>query len=122
MIGRLYTDCSFVKGRPVPALQPGKGNDYLELEKLPSDEFLEVIGMSFRAKYIFPPMSQHTFIAYLVTYLLVTTLRERLYSVTKYVYGQRRRPLANLRLQASRSFANLRDNLRRTITPSSSQH
>lgn len=67
-------------------------------------------------------MSQHTFIAYLVTYLLVTTLRERLYSVTKYVYGQRRRPLANLRLQASRSFANLRDNLRRTITPSSSQH
>ncbi|RPD66602.1 hypothetical protein L226DRAFT_203377 [Lentinus tigrinus ALCF2SS1-7] len=100
VIGRLHTDCSFAKGRPVPAMQPGKGNDYLEFEKLPSDELLEVI----------------------VTYLLVTTLRERLYSVTKYVYGQRKRPLANLRLHASRSFANLRDSLRRTMSPSSSQH
>ena len=45
-VGRLYSDCSFIKGRPVPALQPGKGADYIELENLPSDELLEVIGMS----------------------------------------------------------------------------
>lgn len=45
MIGRLYPDSSLAKGRPVPALHLGKGDDYLELEKLPSDELLEVIGM-----------------------------------------------------------------------------
>ncbi|KAI0723777.1 hypothetical protein C8T65DRAFT_714743 [Cerioporus squamosus] len=100
VIGRLYSDCTFVKGRPVSAMQPGKGSDYLEFEKLPSDELLEII----------------------VTYLLVTTLRERLYSVTKYVYGRRKGSLANLRLHASRSFANLRDSLRRNLSPSSSQH
>ncbi len=58
----------------------------------------------------------------LVTYLLVTTLKERLYSVTKYVYGPRRRPLANIRLRATHSFANLRDSFRRTISPAISQH
>ncbi|PIL24413.1 hypothetical protein GSI_14167 [Ganoderma sinense ZZ0214-1] len=94
VVGRLYSDCALVKGRPVPALplQPGnsKGADYLELENLPSDELLEVI----------------------VTYLLVTPLRERLYSISRYVYApQRRRTLAALRLHASRSFANLRDSL-----------
>ncbi|KAI0748367.1 hypothetical protein C8Q80DRAFT_1270786 [Daedaleopsis nitida] len=99
VIGRLYSDCAFVKGRPVPTLQPGKGRDYLELEKLPSDELFEVI----------------------VTFLLVTTLRERLYSVTKYVYGRRRRPLDSIRLHAARSYANLRDSFRRTVTPAISQ-
>lgn len=100
VVGRLYSDCSFIKGRPVPALQPGKGSDYIELENLPSDELLEVI----------------------VTYLLVTPLRERLYSISRYVYGpQRRRSLATLRLRASRSFATLRDGLRRTKAPAASK-
>ncbi len=101
-------------------MQPGKGHDYLELEKLPSDELLEIIGKLSAGRL--PTPTGHILIACLVTYLLVTTLRERLYSVTKYVYGQRKRPLANLRLHASRSFANMRDSLRRTISPSSSQH
>ncbi|KAI1783992.1 hypothetical protein LXA43DRAFT_289221 [Ganoderma leucocontextum] len=100
VVGRLYSDCSFIKERPVSALQPGKGSDYIELENLPSDELLEVI----------------------VTYLLVTTLRERLYSISRYVYGpQHKRPLATLCLHASRSFASLRDSLRRTKAPASRQ-
>ncbi|TBU50219.1 hypothetical protein BD309DRAFT_849667 [Dichomitus squalens] len=102
VVGRLHSDCSYVKGRPIPALQPGKGSDFIELEKLPSDELLEVI----------------------VTYLLVSTLRERLYSISKYVYGrppERKRPLANLRLHASRSFANLRDSIRRSKASATSQ-
>lgn len=48
VIGRLHSDCSFAHGRPVPALPPGRGDDYLDLEKLPSDELLEVIGKWFR--------------------------------------------------------------------------
>ena len=59
----------------------------------------------------------------IVTYLLVTTLRDRLYSVTRYVYGSaRKRSFANLRLHASRSLANLRDSIRRTVAPSVTQH
>nr|VWP00643.1 N/A [Ganoderma boninense] len=54
VVGRLYSDCSLINGRPVPALprQPGsaKRADYIELENLPSDELLEVIGMSYSAR------------------------------------------------------------------------
>lgn len=59
-----------------------------------------------------------------VSYLLVSTLRERLYSVTKYVYGVRRkRSIAALRSHATRSFSSLRDSIRRTITtPSALSH
>ena len=52
VVGRLHSDCSFIKGRPVPALQPGKGKDFIELEKLPSDELLEVIGMSLHPHFV----------------------------------------------------------------------
>ena len=44
IIGRLYTDCTLLGGRPVPALQPGKGEDYLELAGLRPDEVLEIIS------------------------------------------------------------------------------
>ncbi|CDO76428.1 hypothetical protein BN946_scf184781.g5 [Trametes cinnabarina] len=98
VIGRLYADCALVRGRPVPALQPRTGSDYFELHQIPPDDVLELI----------------------VSFLLVRTLRDRLYSVTKYVYGRPRRPLANFRLHATRSFANLRDSLRRTMSPSTS--
>ncbi|KAH9928517.1 uncharacterized protein BXZ73DRAFT_90577 [Epithele typhae] len=57
-----------------------------------------------------------------VTFLLVTTLRERLYAVTKYVYSQRKTSFSNLRVHASRSLANIRDRLRRTIAPAASNH
>ncbi|KAI0780456.1 hypothetical protein BD413DRAFT_607758 [Trametes elegans] len=100
VVGRLYADCAFVKGRPVPALQPRTGLDYFELDKLPSDEMIEII----------------------VSYLLVSTLRERLYSVTTFVYGRRKRPLADFRQHATRSFANLRDSLRRTMSPGAAHH
>ncbi|OSD08383.1 hypothetical protein PYCCODRAFT_1429453 [Trametes coccinea BRFM310] len=100
VIGRLYADCTLSRDRPVPALQPHTGSDYFELNHLPPDDLLEVI----------------------MSYLLVRTLRDRLYSVTKYVYGRPKRPLANLRLHATRSFANLRDSLRRTMSPSTSHH
>ncbi|KAI0672752.1 hypothetical protein C8Q78DRAFT_678229 [Trametes maxima] len=100
VIGQLYADCAFVKGRPVPSLQPGMGCDYLELDEVSSVDLLEII----------------------ISYLLVSTLRDRLYSVTKYVYGRRKRPLASLRSHATRSFANLRNSLRRTILPSASYH
>ncbi|KAI0362635.1 hypothetical protein OH77DRAFT_71553 [Trametes cingulata] len=98
VIGRLYADCAFINGRPVPSLQAHTGLDYLELNELPDDELLEVV----------------------VSYLLVSTLRDRLYSVTTYVYGQRKRPLATLRSRATRSFANLRESFRRTVLPSPS--
>ena len=52
VVGRLHSDCSFIKGRPVPTLQPGKGTDFIELEKLPSDELLEVIGMWLHAHLV----------------------------------------------------------------------
>ncbi|KAI0636510.1 hypothetical protein C8Q77DRAFT_1051255 [Trametes polyzona] len=101
VVGRLYADCAFVKGRPVPALKAHTGLDYLELDKLPADEMLETI----------------------VSYLLVSTLRERLYSVTKYVYGgHRKRALNTLRRHATQSFANLRDTFRRTVSPVTSSH
>ena len=59
VVGRLYSNCALIKGRPVPvpalSLQPGNSNSnskgashsYIELENLPSDELLEVIGMSY---------------------------------------------------------------------------
>ena len=106
-------------GRPVPCTQPGKGDTYLELDEIPADEVLEIIRTSGYLSW------RHTLdINEIrpVTYLLVTTLRERLYSVTKYVYSRRKRSFADLRQHATRSFANLRDSLRRTITPAASQH
>ncbi|EIW60315.1 uncharacterized protein TRAVEDRAFT_119142 [Trametes versicolor FP-101664 SS1] len=101
VVGRLYADCAFSKGRPVPALRPHTGLDYLELHTLMSEDLLEVI----------------------VSYLLVTTLRERLFSVTKYVYGgQRKRPLSTLRSHATRSFVSLRDSIRHSISPMKHHH
>ncbi|KAI0647517.1 hypothetical protein C8Q79DRAFT_907975 [Trametes meyenii] len=100
VVGRLYADCAFVKGRPVSTLQPGTGSAFLEINDVPFEDLLEIV----------------------VSYLLVSTLRDRLYSVTKYIYGRRKQPLASLRLRATRSFANLRDSLRRTILPSASYH
>ncbi|KAI0823560.1 hypothetical protein BC628DRAFT_1324667 [Trametes gibbosa] len=100
-VGRLYADCMFVGGRPAPALKPTTGLDYLEFDKLPSEDLLELV----------------------VSYLLVSTLRERLYSVTKYVYvTQRKRSIATLRSHATRSLSSLRDNIRRTILPSALSH
>ena len=108
----------------MPALQPGKGSDYIELENLPSDELLEVIGMSsyyVRSVYGRNELTDGSDLN-LVTYLLVTPLRERLYSISRYLYApQRKRPLTTLRLHASRSFANLRDGLRRTKAPAASK-
>ncbi|KAI0665302.1 hypothetical protein C8Q70DRAFT_44618 [Cubamyces menziesii] len=100
VVGRLYADCSLEKGRAVPALRPHSGLDYLELSQIPSDDMLEVV----------------------VSYLLVSTLRDRLYSVTKYVYSRRKRPLANIRLHATQSLTNLRDSIRRTISLSTATH
>ena len=99
-------------------LQVGQGEDYLEIDNIPLDELLEVIrecmSWSWLHKQVFKPSP--------VTYLLVTTLRERLYSVAEYVCGRRKSSLANLRLHASRSFANLRNSLRRVIVPAAAHH
>lgn len=53
----------------------------------------------------------------LVCYLLLSGLRERMYSITKYVYGQsqQKSPLLRLGRRAKRSMANLRNSLRRRL-------
>lgn len=97
-IGRLHSDC--LSEELIPAHVPGTGCDYLELEVRAQDEMTELI----------------------VSYLLMHTLRERMYAITKYVYGLQheklptRSPLSRLRRQATMSFANLRDNFRRVVS------
>lgn len=95
VIGTLHEKCilSNDESRPTPAPPKMRGHDYLELNSLRSDELLEMI----------------------VCYLFLSTLRERMYSITKYVYGQgqRKDPLAKLRRRATRSIAVLRENFRR---------
>ncbi|KAL4244862.1 hypothetical protein ABKN59_001562 [Abortiporus biennis] len=104
VIAELYSDCS--SEELTPALIPGSGQDYLDLEERSPDEMPEI----------------------LVTFILMHTLRERMYSITKYVYGQQfaqqnkhqssflRTPLRRLRRGATRSIANLRDSFRRTVS------
>lgn len=100
VIARLHSDCC--SDELTPAFSAGSGNNYLELnEGIPSDEMPEL----------------------LVTYLLMHTLRDRMYSITKYVYGQHlttsspsssRGALHRLRRRATRSIAALRESFRRT--------
>jgi len=101
VIGRLYSDCS--SDDLAPALRAGSGCDYFEMDERPLDEMPEI----------------------LVTYLLMHTLRDRMYSITKYVYGQQQNltvpsqpygPLNRLRRKATRSFAALRESFRRSGT------
>lgn len=123
VVGRLYADCAFSKGRPVPALRPHTGLDYLELHKLMSEDLLEVIGEHLQGPIacVLRYTSMLTWRS--VSYLLVTTLRERLFSVTKYVYGgQRKRPLSTLRSHATRSFVSLRDSIRHSMSPMKHHH
>lgn len=54
-----------------------------------------------------------------MTFLLICSLRERMYWITKYVYGQQaapapKTPLGRLRKKASRSLASWRDALLRS--------
>ncbi|CCM00524.1 uncharacterized protein FIBRA_02558 [Fibroporia radiculosa] len=95
-IGALHKNCVPAEGAPstlVPCPATGEGDDYLELGSLPSDEVVEMLVCS----------------------LLLDDLRERMFSVARYVYGssQKKGPLANIRRRASRSMAHLRDSLRR---------
>ncbi|KAI0929084.1 hypothetical protein AcV5_006447 [Taiwanofungus camphoratus] len=94
VIGELHPNCILGKDQLVPAKSPGAGHDYFQLDNVPSDEVLEII----------------------VCYLLLSTLRERMYFITKHVYGQRRDPLAKLRRHATRSIAHLRQSFRRTVS------
>lgn len=95
VIGRLYQDCLMLDGELCPVSKPGTGHDYLEMNTIPSGDLLEL----------------------LVSFILITALRERMYWITKYVYGQRdneetqtqRNPLRKLRKHASRSFANWKE-------------
>ncbi|OCH88807.1 hypothetical protein OBBRIDRAFT_794895 [Obba rivulosa] len=94
-IGELYSNCWMVKDKLVPARLPNGGHNYLRLDDRPPAETLELI----------------------VCYLLLSTLRARMYSITKYVYGQRGDRLSKLRRRATRSFAHLRETVRRISIP-----
>ncbi|KAI0689435.1 hypothetical protein BC835DRAFT_1418531 [Cytidiella melzeri] len=95
VIGTLHTDCVMIDGDIVPSSKPGAGSNFLELHNIPEDELDEI----------------------LVTFVLITALRERMYWITKYVYGDQSRlsvtqsPLRKLRREASRSFANWKASL-----------
>ncbi|EKM55110.1 uncharacterized protein PHACADRAFT_255491 [Phanerochaete carnosa HHB-10118-sp] len=96
VIGRLYENYTSTNCKLFPASKRAPGHNYLRLNKIPDYELLEV----------------------LVTFLLMTTLRERMYWITTYVYGsqagrQSKSPLGRLRKQASRSFAGWREALSR---------
>jgi len=101
VIGTYYPDCG--ADDLSPAYTPGSGNDYFELdmEQVSEDEVPELF----------------------VSYLLMHTLRERMYSLNKIIYDRSRlrpevpkSPLHRLRCHAGRSIANLRDTLRRTVS------
>ena len=44
IIGRLYQDCVSLEGELFPAAKPGAGHHYLELNNIPADEIVEVLG------------------------------------------------------------------------------
>lgn len=90
VIGRLYENYTPINSRLLPASKRAPGHDYLRLNKVPHYELVEV----------------------LVTFLLMTTLRERMYWITTYVYGTRatpRGPMGKLRRQAHRSLVQWRE-------------
>ncbi|KZT09702.1 uncharacterized protein LAESUDRAFT_517100 [Laetiporus sulphureus 93-53] len=87
----------------IPASAPRAGHDYVDLRALPEDEILEM----------------------LVCYLLLSSLRERMYSIKPQAYSHtrnqrttQRQPLSlsTLRRHATRSVACLRNTFRRTVT------
>ncbi|KAH9950243.1 hypothetical protein B0H21DRAFT_563227 [Amylocystis lapponica] len=91
VIGTMHQNCVAANGRLMPATRNGVGHDYFQVDTLPEDELHEII----------------------VCYLLLNTLRDRLNSITKNVYGQKKDPLARLRRRATRSMARLRESFRR---------
>ncbi|KAI0086413.1 hypothetical protein BDY19DRAFT_908378 [Irpex rosettiformis] len=102
VIGRLYPDCVTFDEQLVLSSKPGAGHNFLELNNIPADELDEI----------------------LVTFILISALRERMYWITKYVYGDpaergtlRHSPLKKLRREASRSFASWKASLFRNRKP-----
>ncbi|EMD38091.1 hypothetical protein CERSUDRAFT_113226 [Gelatoporia subvermispora B] len=91
VIGELHANCWMVKGQLVPARLPSAGYGFLSLDDRPPAETLELI----------------------VCYLLLSTLRARMYLITRYVYGQGSDRLSKLRRRATRSFVHLRETMRR---------
>ncbi|KAF9812921.1 hypothetical protein IEO21_05876 [Rhodonia placenta] len=93
VVGKLHQNQIQDDLKLAPAPSSKIGHDYLELNTLPEDELPEM----------------------LVCYLLLCTLRERMYSITRFVYGQPQKtdPIAKLRRGATRSIANLRNRFRR---------
>ncbi|GJE96948.1 hypothetical protein PsYK624_131580 [Phanerochaete sordida] len=93
VIGRLYENYTPINCKLIPASKRAPGYDYLRLNKVPTSELVEV----------------------LVTFLLMTTLRERMYWITTYVYGskagQPRSAIGKLRKQAHRSLVHWRETL-----------
>ncbi|TFY57727.1 hypothetical protein EVJ58_g6859 [Rhodofomes roseus] len=100
VIGGLYQNHVYLpdEQKLAPAISSCAGRDYLDLGNLPDNEMLEM----------------------LICYLLLSSLRERMYSITKYVYGsgQKKSSLSRIGRRAKRSFVNLRNTLRRTSAPS----
>ena len=118
VIGRYYPDCA--SDDLLPAYAPGEGTDYFELDidSISEDEIAELFGESSKTS-----LSAHKELIspFTVGYLLMHTLRERMYSLTKIIYNQQRleppkSPLHRLRRRAGRSIANLRDSFRRTMS------
>ncbi|KAH9930643.1 uncharacterized protein B0H18DRAFT_130747 [Fomitopsis serialis] len=94
VIGGLYQNHVYLpeEKKLAPATSSRVGGDYLDLGNLPEDEMLEM----------------------LVCYLLLSSLRDRMYSITKYVYGsQKKNPLSRFGRRAKRSIASLRNTIRR---------
>ncbi|OBZ65770.1 hypothetical protein A0H81_14253 [Grifola frondosa] len=94
-VGKLYPNHRFFKRRLTPCRFPVRGHDYLHLDIQSQAEILELV----------------------VSYILISTLRTRLYYITKYVYGHQGGPFANLRRRASRHLANIRETIRLTVVP-----
>ncbi|KAH8106896.1 hypothetical protein BXZ70DRAFT_1003792 [Cristinia sonorae] len=98
IIGRYHPDCA--SDDLLPAYTPGSGNDYfeLDLDAISEDEVVELF----------------------VSYLLMHSLRERMYSLCKMIHNHQveratvpKSPLHRLRYRAGRSIANLRETFRR---------
>ena len=116
VIGTLHQDCVSLEGELSPASIPGAGHDYLELKNIRVDEVVEILGT-----HPFSETLPHLLINISASFLLMCSLRERMYWITKYVYGQqsslnlsaptRNSSLGKLRKKASRSFANWRQTL-----------
>lgn len=111
VIGRLYENYTSINCKLFPASKRAPGHGYLRLNKVPDYELVEVLGTLWPSRQ--PTLSN---VNDVVTFLLMTTLRERMYWITTYCYGskagrQSRNPVGKLRKQASRSFANWRESL-----------